>query len=340
MIFCDRADIMVRSGNGGRGIVSFRREKNVPFGGPDGGHGGQGGSIFFKVDKNLMTLIDCRYQSQYVARNGHHGEGRSKTGAGGEDVFIHVPAGTEIFENDVLLWDLVQPGQEVLVCKGGRGGAGNIAYKTSTNRAPRQSKPGEPGQEKRLSMRLKLLARVGLIGFPNAGKSTLLRALTNATPETAPYPFTTRTPQLGMFMRPDLEEILMADLPGLIEGAHLGRGLGHQFLGHGERCDTLFHLIDATSENPIADYQAVRHELEAYNPLFKDKKETIILTKKDLLTEQEQKDCLDLFQGKAILISALMNQDLDPIQDILCHLSPHPFLSLGGQQPPASPLLP
>lgn len=320
MIFCDRADIYVKSGRGGNGSSSFRREKNVPFGGPDGGHGGQGGDVFLRVNKNLMTLIDCKYQSHYNAPKGAHGQGRCKAGAAGDHVFIDVPPGTEVFCQDHLLWDLTEPGQEVLVCKGGRGGAGNIAFKSSTNRAPTQCTPGQLGEEKKLCLRLKLLARIGFIGFPNAGKSTLLRALTNATPETAPYPFTTRTPQLGVFMRPDFQEVIMADLPGLIEGAHLGRGLGHQFLGHGERCAILFHLIDASSENPLADYQAVRHELETYNPLFKDKKEYILLTKSDLISETEQQEKLALFEGKAILISALTEHNLEAIRLILCQV--------------------
>src|SRR5437764_5461036 len=265
MKFLDQCKIYLKSGDGGRGAMSFRREKFIEFGGPDGGMGGKGGDIVFVAADNLNTLIDYRYQQHFRAQNGRGGAGANRTGANGRDLVLKVPVGTQVFEDDkeTLLADLTRPGQRVLLLRGGDGGFGNAHYKSSTNQAPRRADLGWPGHELWVWLRLKLIADAGLVGLPNAGKSTLLSPPSHAQPKIADYPFTTLHPQLGV-VRLDDNEFVLADLPGLIQNAHEGVGLGDRFLGHVERCRVLLHLVDGTGEHAGEDYKTVRHELEAY----------------------------------------------------------------------------
>lgn len=291
MKFLDQAKVYVRSGDGGPGCVSFRREANVPKGGPDGGDGGRGGSIYVECVSGLNTLIDFRYQQHIKARSGTPGKGRDRAGAGAEDVVIKVPEGTQVLENDneTLVADLTEIGQRVLIAKGGDGGRGNARFKTSTNRAPRRTEPGWPGQEHWLWLRLKLIADAGLVGLPNAGKSTFLAAVSRARPKIADYPFTTLTPQLGVIFA-DHEEFVLADIPGLIEGAHEGAGLGDRFLGHIERCGVLLHLVDGTDDDVVENYRTIRAELAAYGFGLEDKAEILALNKCDALQDDEIKE--------------------------------------------------
>ncbi|BCJ89412.1 GTPase Obg [Terrihabitans soli] len=290
MKFLDQAKVFIQSGTGGAGSVSFRREKFIEFGGPNGGDGGRGGDVFAECVDGLNTLIDYRYQQHYKAKTGGHGMGQDRTGAGGDDVVLKVPAGTQIFDEDgeTLLADLTEIGQRVLLAKGGNGGFGNTRFKTSTNRAPRHANPGLPGEERWIILRLKLIADAGLVGLPNAGKSTFLAAVTAAKPKIADYPFTTLHPGLGV-VRVHNREFVLADIPGLIEGAHEGIGLGDRFLGHVERCRVLLHLIDGTSENAGAAYKTVRAELIAYGGGLEDKPEIVALTKADALDDETKK---------------------------------------------------
>lgn len=285
MKFLDQAKIHVRSGNGGAGSVSFRREKSLEFGGPNGGDGGKGGDVWAVANQDLNTLIDFRYKQHFKAATGQHGMGRDRTGAHGEDVTIELPIGTQIFDEtgEHLLADMLEHGEKMLLAKGGNGGWGNSRFKTATNRAPRRANPGEPGEEFALWLRLKLIADVGLVGLPNAGKSTLLCAVSAANPKTADYPFTTIHPSLGVVDMGASERFVMADLPGLIEGAAEGAGLGHQFLGHAERCMSIIHLVDGSAENPGEAYTTIRKELEDYADIFKDKPEIVALNKCDAL---------------------------------------------------------
>jgi GTP-binding protein len=265
MKFLDQAKIYLKSGNGGPGSVSFRREKYIEFGGPNGGDGGRGGSVLIRCVDGLNTLIDYRYQQHFKAKNGGHGMGRDRTGASAPDVILKVPVGTQVLEddNDTLIADMTEVGQEIALCKGGDGGRGNAAFKTSTNRAPRKFEEGWPGEERWIWLRLKLIADAGLVGLPNAGKSTFLSATSRARPKIADYPFTTLVPQLGV-VRAGNREFVLADIPGLIEGASEGVGLGHRFLGHVERCRVLLHMIDGTEEDVAASYKTIRGELDAY----------------------------------------------------------------------------
>ena len=283
MKFLDQVKVFVRSGHGGAGCVSFRREAYVEYGGPDGGDGGKGGDVWVEAAENLNTLIDYRYKQHFKADRGTHGMGRNRTGGDGEDAVLIVPVGTQIFDEDKdeLLADLTEPGQRVLLARGGRGGKGNAHFKTSTNQAPRKSQPGEEGEERWIWMRLKLIADAGLVGLPNAGKSTFLAASSRANPKIAAYPFTTLHPNLGVVDLGDGSRFVLADIPGLIEGAHEGAGIGDRFLGHVERCATLVHLVDATAEDPAADYRTVRAELEAYGEGLADKPEIVVLNKTD-----------------------------------------------------------
>ncbi|MBP6011643.1 MAG: GTPase ObgE [Alphaproteobacteria bacterium] len=287
MKFLDQARLFIKAGDGGAGCVSFRREKFIEFGGPDGGNGGRGGHVVLQATNNLNTLIDFRYQQHFKAKKGTGGMGANRTGAGGDDVVLRVPVGTQVFaeDNQTLLYDLTKAGEEVIIARGGEGGLGNAHFKSSTNRAPRKSTPGTEGEDKTVWLRLKLIADVGIIGQPNAGKSTFLATVTSARPKIGNYPFTTLNPQLGVAAVDDTEFVI-ADLPGLIEGAHEGVGLGDRFLGHAERCSVLLHLIDgslATSELGKA-YTTVRREVEAYGQGLENKVEILCLNKADLMS--------------------------------------------------------
>ena len=289
MKFLDEAKIFIKSGDGGNGCVSFRREKYVEFGGPNGGDGGRGGDIVFEAVPGLNTLIDLRYKQHFKARRGEDGKGRDMTGAAAAPIVIKVPAGTQVLSEDKeeILADLVNEGQREVFLKGGDGGFGNSRYKSSTNRAPRRADSGWPGEEMWVWLRLKLIADAGLVGLPNAGKSTFLAAVTRARPKIGDYPFTTLHPNLGVVYA-DGEEFVLADIPGLIEGAHEGSGLGDRFLGHIERCGVLLHLIDGTEEDVVGAYRTVRHELAAYGQGIADKHELIGLNKVDSLTPDER----------------------------------------------------
>lgn len=282
MKFLDQAKIYARSGHGGPGSVSFRREAHVPFGGPDGGNGGRGGDVIARAVNGLNTLIDYRYQQHFKAESGRPGAGRDRSGASGDPVIMRLPVGTQILSDDqqTVLADLTEEGQEIVLATGGAGGKGNAFFKSSTNRAPRKSQPGESGQEMWVWLRLKLIADAGLLGLPNAGKSTFLAAVSAAKPKIADYPFTTLHPNLGV-VAVDAKEFVMADIPGLIEGAHEGAGLGHRFLGHVERCRVLLHLVDATADDPVAAWKILRRELKEYGGGLNDKPEIVGLTKLD-----------------------------------------------------------
>ncbi len=284
MKFLDFAKVNIRSGSGGKGCVSFRREKFIEFGGPDGGDGGNGGSVWAEAVEGLNTLIDFRYQQHFFAKNGRAGMGAQMTGASGDDIVLRVPAGTEILDEDeeTVIADLTRPGQRVLLASGGNGGFGNLHFKSSTNRAPARANPGQEGVERVLWLRLKLIADAGLLGLPNAGKSTFLAAVSNARPKIADYPFTTLYPNLGV-VGIDGKEFVMADIPGLIEGASEGRGLGDLFLGHVERCTVLLHLVDGTSSTITKDYRTILRELEAYSPALAAKPRITALNKIDAL---------------------------------------------------------
>lgn len=288
MKFLDQVKIYIKSGDGGAGACSFRREKFIEYGGPDGGNGGRGGDIVVVGVEDLNTLIDYRYQQHFRAEIGHHGMGRNRTGRDGDSIILKVPVGTQIFDEDkeTILIDITEPGQTVLLARGGDGGFGNAHYKSATNRAPRKFTPGWPGEERWIWMQLKLIADAGLVGLPNAGKSTFLSAVTRAKPKIADYPFTTLAPQLGVVYIHD-QEFVLADLPGLIEDAHLGVGLGHRFLGHVERCGVILHLIDGHAEDVGASYQTIRRELEEYGWGLQEKAEVIALNKCDLLSAEE-----------------------------------------------------
>jgi GTP-binding protein len=288
MKFLDQAKIFVQSGDGGAGACAFRREKYIEFGGPDGGDGGRGGDVIIECVANLNTLIDFRYQQHFRAEKGHHGQGRNKTGGKGDDILMRVPVGTQILSEDKeeVLADLTEAGQRILFLKGGDGGFGNAHYKTSTNQAPRRADAGWPGKEMWLWLRLKLIADCGLVGLPNAGKSTFLAAVTRARPKIADYPFTTLHPNLGVASI-GTEEFILADIPGLIEGAHEGAGLGDRFLGHIERCRVLLHLIDGTAEDVALSYRVVRGELNQYGGGLENKPEVVALNKCDALVPEE-----------------------------------------------------
>ncbi|HET7192673.1 MAG TPA: GTPase ObgE [Pseudolabrys sp.] len=291
MKFLDEAKVYIASGAGGNGCVSFRREKFIEFGGPNGGDGGNGGGVFVEAVNGLNTLIDYRYQQHFKAQRGGNGMGKDRAGANGKDVVLKVPVGTQVYEEDgeTLLADLTQVGQRVAISKGGNGGFGNTHFKSSTNRAPRHANPGQPGEERTIRLRLKLIADAGLIGLPNAGKSTFLASVSAAKPKIADYPFTTLHPQLGV-VEVDGREFVIADLPGLIEGAHEGTGLGDRFLGHTERCRVLLHLIDGTAADAGAAYRTVRAELEAYGHGLTDKPEIVAISKSDAMTTEAIKE--------------------------------------------------
>ena len=306
MKFLDQAKIYLRSGDGGDGVVAFRREKYIEFGGPDGGNGGRGGDIVFEAAANLNTLIDFRYTQHFRARKGGNGSGSDRTGAGSPPVLIQVPIGTQIFDETraVLLADLDRPGKQVVLCRGGDGGFGNASFKTSTNRAPRRADKGWPGEERWVWLRLKLIADAGLIGLPNAGKSTFLSVASAARPKIADYPFTTLHPQLGVVRLSDSEEFVLADIPGLIEGAHEGAGLGDRFLGHVERCAVLLHLVDGAAGSVVEAWRTVREELLAYGGGLADKPEIVAINKTDAMTPQQlasRRRALERATGSAVL---------------------------------------
>lgn len=289
MKFLDLAKVYIRSGSGGGGCISFRREKFVEYGGPDGGDGGKGGSVYAEAVEGLNTLIDFRYQQHFFADNGQPGMGRQRTGKDGEDIVLRLPVGTEILDEDqeTVIADLTEVGQRIELARGGNGGWGNLRFKTSTNQAPRRSNPGQEGVERTLWLRLKLIADVGLVGLPNAGKSTFLAATSNARPKIADYPFTTLHPNLGV-VEVDGVEFVVADIPGLIDGAHEGKGLGDLFLGHVERCAVLLHLVEGTSGTLVEDYQTIINELEAYGGALAEKPRVTVLNKIDALDDEER----------------------------------------------------
>jgi GTP-binding protein len=318
MKFLDQAKVYVRSGDGGAGSVSFRREKFIEFGGPDGGDGGRGGDVWAEAVEGLNTLIDYRYQQHFKAKTGVHGMGRNMTGAKGGDVMLKVPVGTQIFaeDNETLICDLTVAGQRFLLAKGGNGGFGNQHFKTSTNQAPRRANPGLPGEEMWIWLRLKLIADAGLVGLPNAGKSTFLATVTAAKPKIADYPFTTLHPGLGV-ARIDAREFVIADIPGLIEGAHEGVGIGDRFLGHVERTRVLLHLVSAQEDNPAKAYRTIRGELEAYGHGLVEKPEVLALSQVDTLDEEARKKkaaALKKAAGRApLLLSAATGEGVEAV---------------------------
>ena len=316
MKFLDQAKIYVRSGNGGPGAISFRREKFIEHGGPDGGNGGKGGDVIFTAVKELNTLIDFRYTQHFRAQGGDNGAGEMRFGKDGDDVIVRVPVGTEVLDEDqeTVLIDFTEPGQTVTFLKGGDGGFGNAHYKSSTNQAPRKNTPGWPGVERGIWLRLKLIADAGLVGMPNAGKSTFLAACTAAKPKIADYPFTTLHPNLGVVRAGD-KEFVLADIPGLIEGASEGHGLGDRFLGHVERTAVLLHLIDITDDDPAKAYETIRGELEAYGNGLAEKPEIVALNKADALGKELSEDVAQEFEKqtgvKPLLISGVSKEGVD-----------------------------
>ncbi|RUM98407.1 GTPase ObgE [Pseudaminobacter arsenicus] len=318
MKFLDQAKVYIRSGDGGAGSVSFRREKFIEFGGPDGGDGGRGGDVFVEAVDGLNTLIDYRYQQHFRAKTGVHGMGRNRTGAKGADVTLKVPVGTQVYEedNETLICDLTEVGQRFRLAAGGNGGFGNQHFKTATNQAPRRANPGLSGQEMTIWLRLKLIADAGLVGLPNAGKSTFLAAVTAAKPKIADYPFTTLYPGLGV-ARIDAREFVIADIPGLIEGAHEGVGIGDRFLGHIERTRVLLHLVSAQEESPAKAYKTVRGELEAYGNGLADKPEVVALSQVDTLDPEQRKKKLAALKraagGPVFLLSAVSGEGVEAV---------------------------
>jgi GTP-binding protein len=322
MKFLDQAKIYIKAGNGGPGSASFRREKFIEFGGPDGGDGGDGGSIIFESERNLNTLIDFRYAQHFKAEDGKPGTKRKKTGAAGKDLVIKVPVGTQIYEedNNTLIYDFTKNKERYLVAAGGRHGLGNVRFKSSTNRAPTKKTNGKTGEEFWVWLQLKVIADVGIIGLPNAGKSSLLAAITRARPKIANYPFTTLDPNLGVSYY-DNKEVTLADIPGLVEGAHEGVGLGDKFLRHIERCKILLHLIDISEEYLVENYFQIRKELEKYDENLAKKKEIIVFNKSDLLEEKDIKNKLKTFKNKTKkkfeIISVVADNNLTNLRKIL-----------------------
>jgi GTP-binding protein len=341
MKFLDQAKVYLSSGHGGAGCVGFRREKFIEFGGPDGGDGGRGGDVWIEAVPNLNTLIDFRYQQHFKAQNGRPGMGSQRSGPSGEGVTLRVPVGTEILDEDgeTVLHDLTKPGERLRLLKGGDGGFGNLHYKTSTNRAPRQSGKGWPGEERWVWLRLKLIADAGVVGLPNAGKSTLLAATSRAKPKIADYPFTTLTPQLGV-VGIDQREFVLADIPGLIEGAHEGAGLGDRFLGHVERCRVLLHLVDGTAEDVAASYRTVRAELAEYGAGLAQKPEIVALNKIDALTKEViavQRAALKKAAGrrKVMLVSGVTGEGVPALLRALLAVIDEAVAAEAAQQPEA-----
>ena len=322
MKFIDEAKIFVKSGDGGDGCLSFRREKYIEFGGPDGGNGGKGGDIIIEGTKSLNTLVDYRFQKHFKAQKGRGGAGRNRTGAAGKDMILKIPVGTEILQDDEILADIIND-EKMILFPGGEGGKGNINFKSSTNRAPRKTTLGEKGYEAEVVLRLKILADAGLVGFPNAGKSSLLRKISAAKPKVADYPFTTLDPKLGVVRKGD-EEIVVADIPGLIEDAHVGSGLGFKFLKHIERCHSLIHVIDITNENLIKSYNTIINELKSYDEDLVNKNKIIVLNKCDLLKKEEvdkiKIDFENFINLKVHLISTMSGEGIDRLINEILNL--------------------
>ncbi len=322
MKFLDQAKVYVKSGDGGDGCMSFRREKCAEFGGPDGGTGGRGGDVVLECVEGLNTLIDYRYQQHFKAQRGHHGMGKDRTGAMGKDIILKLPRGTQVLGDDqeTVLADLTRIGQRITLLRGGDPGRGNAHFKTSTNRAPRRADPGYPGEEMWIWLRLKLIADVGLVGLPNAGKSTFISVVSRARPKIADYPFTTLHPNLGVVRRHD-DEMVIADIPGLIAGASEGHGLGVRFLGHVERCGALLHLVDVTQDDVVAAYATVRAELDAYGSVLRDKAEIVALNKCDALSEDaiaEKKTVLEKALGRDVhILSGISGMGVDGVMERL-----------------------
>ena len=319
MKFLDQVKIYIKAGNGGDGSPSFRREKFIEYGGPDGGDGGSGGSVILKAERNLNTLIDYRYQQHHKAKRGDNGSGQNRTGKSGEDLILKVPLGTQVFEadNKTLIYDFIKIGEEFTAAAGGKGGLGNTRFKSSTNRAPRKFTKGTPGEEFTIWLQLKTIADIGIIGLPNAGKSSLLAAITNANPKIANYQFTTLNPNLGVASYDD-KEVTIADIPGLVEGAHKGTGLGIQFLKHIERCKSLLHMIDITDNDIKSSYKKVKNELKNYSSKLSKKRELIILNKTDLINKNEVKKIINDFskniKSEVISMSTLEKKSVSKIK--------------------------
>ena len=322
MKFLDQAKIYIKAGNGGSGSASFRREKFIEYGGPDGGDGGNGGSIIIQSERNLNTLIDFRYSQHFKAEKGYDGSKRNKTGAGGKDLIIKVPVGTQIYEedNNTLIYDFIKNNEKYLIASGGRGGLGNVRFKSSTNRAPKKKTKGKIGEEFWIWLQLKVIADIGIVGLPNAGKSSLLASITKARPKIASYPFTTLDPNLGVSYY-DNKEVTLADIPGLVEGAHKGVGLGDKFLRHIERCKILLHLIDLSEEDLLGNYVKIRNELSNYDDTLSKKKEIIFFNKSDLFDKKDIDKKLKVFKNKIKkkfeIISVFSDKDLLKIKKIL-----------------------
>ncbi len=319
MRFIDQAEVFVKGGKGGDGMVAFRREKYVPAGGPAGGNGGRGGSVILQAVSNLQTLLDFRYIHIFAAQDGTRGGPKNLTGASGEDLIVEVPCGTVVFDADTdeCVGDLTEQDQRLVIAQGGKGGLGNKHFLSNRNRAPEHALPGLPGEERRLRLELKLLAEVGIIGLPNAGKSTLISVLSAARPKIADYPFTTLIPNLGVVPHPNGDGVVFADIPGLIEGAHAGVGLGHEFLRHIERTSVLVHMVDATAADPLKDYQVIQQELVAYGQGLENRPQIIVLNKQDAVEPEVVEQLCIAFREhsrqEVLVISAIAQQGLDPL---------------------------
>ena len=322
MKFIDEAKVFIKSGDGGDGCLSFRREKYIEFGGPDGGNGGRGGNIYVQGVKGLNTLVDFRFQKHFRAKKGVHGAGRKRNGAAGKDIILKLPLGTQIYEDDELIEDIVST-KKILLFEGGKGGLGNTNFKSSTNRAPRKITLGEKGYEADVVFKLKLIADTGLIGLPNAGKSSFMKKLTAAKTKVGDYPFTTIVPKLGVMRKGDNEKII-ADIPGLIEGAHTGTGLGFQFLRHIERCTSIIHILDVAEKNVVSNYKTIRNELKSYNVDLKNKPEIVVLNKSDLLENEDikkvKKSLMKITKNKIYIISTITNDGIDELKEVILRM--------------------
>ena len=322
MKFIDEAKVFIKSGDGGDGCLSFRREKYIEFGGPDGGNGGRGGNIYIQGVKGLNTLVDFRFQKHFRAKKGVHGAGRKRNGAAGKDIILKLPLGTQIYEDNELIEDIVSI-KKILLFEGGKGGLGNTNFKSSTNRAPRKITLGEKGYETDVVFKLKLIADTGLIGLPNAGKSSFMKKLTAAKTKVGDYPFTTIVPKLGVMRKGDSEKII-ADIPGLIEGAHTGTGLGFQFLRHIERCTSIIHILDVAEENVVSNYKTIRNELKSYNVDLKNKPEIVVLNKSDLLENEYikkvKKSLMKITKNKVYIISTITNEGIDELKQVILRM--------------------